>query len=67
MRNLWCVFNRHDWGLWSHDTTAVPLMKFTNLGSTQVGWTYVAIAGPDYRRCKRCPVIEQRGSVRPVA
>lgn len=57
-----CRHGRHEWGLWMHDTSPVPLFKLTNGDErAQVGWSFVAIAGPDYRKCQWCPAMERRG------
>lgn len=62
-----CTTGDHDWGLWMHDVTPVPLVDDVRKrpdDQRRLGWTYVAIAGPSYRSCQRagCAALERRAT-----
>lgn len=55
-----CRRGRHVWSVWMHDTTPVPLMKYTYGGTfAQAGWEFFPLAGPTYRCCMHCPAMER--------
>jgi hypothetical protein len=58
--NVLCLIGDHHWGLWQCDTTPVPLFKVIGDKQQQVGWQYVTLTGPSYRRCQHCPALQRR-------
>lgn len=54
-----CSMGRHEWGLTQREVTRVPIMKCTNRKAHEkVGWEYIPISGPRWRKCNHCPVME---------